>query len=145
MINMKKQKSVGRIISCIHRFTQIHLSNELEPYNIGIGQLHFLMKLYKNDGINQEMLAHFLQTDKATSARAIKKLEKEGFVRRKTDEKDKRAYKIYLTKKAKDLKIKIRRITKNWTNTLLTDFSEEEKNLLFSYLDRIFKNAAEFK
>jgi len=142
---MKKQKSVGRIISCIHRFTHIHLSNELEPYNIGIGQLHFLMKLYKNDGINQEMLAHCLQTDKATSARAIKKLEKEGFVRRKTDEKDKRAYKIYLTKKAKDLKIKIGRITKNWTNTLLTGFSEEEKNLLFSYLDRILKNATEFK
>jgi DNA-binding MarR family transcriptional regulator len=145
MIDMKKHRSVGRIVSCIHRFTHIHLNNELEPYNIGIGQLHFLMKLYKKDGINQEMLAHCLQTDKATSARAIEKLEKEGFVKRKIDQTDKRAYKIYLTKKAKDLKIKIRGITKKWTNSLLTGFSEDEKEILFSFLDRIDKNASDFK
>ena len=142
---MKKHKSVGRIISCIHRFTHIHLNNQLEPLKIGIGQLHFLMRLYNNDGINQETLAHTLKTDKATSARAIKKLEIEGYVTRKKDESDKRAYKIYLTKKARDLQLKIRRITREWTNTLLTDFSEEEKKLLFSFLDRIAQNATHFK
>ncbi len=142
---MKKSKSVGRIISHIHRFTHIHLNNELASYKIGIGQLHFLMKLYHDDGLNQETLAHFLKTDKATSARAIKKLEEEGYVIRKKDESDKRAYKIYLTKKAKDLQPKIRKITRNWTNNLLTDFSNEEKNLLFSFLDRIAQNAAQYK
>jgi DNA-binding MarR family transcriptional regulator len=142
---MKKHRSVGRIISCIHRFTHIHLNNTLEPLKIGIGQLHFLMKLYNNDGINQETLAHCLKTDKATSARAINKLEKEGYVTRKKDETDKRAYKIYLTKKARDLQSKIRRITREWTNTLLTDFSEEEKDLLFFFLDRIAHNATQFK
>ena len=142
---MKKQKSVGRIISRIHRFTHIHLNNKLELFNIGSGQLHFLMKLYKNDGINQETLAHNLQTDKATSARAIKKLEKEGYVRRKIDDTDKRAYKIFLTKKAKDLKPKIKKITRDWTNTLLTGFSVDEKDLMFSFLERIAQNAAEFK
>ena len=128
---MKKFKSVGRIISRIHRFTHIHINSELASFNIGIGQLHFLMKLYHNDGLNQESLAHFLQTDKATSARAIKKLEEEGYVTRKKDESDKRAYKIYLTKKAKELEPEIRNVTRKWTNTLLTDFNNEEKNLLF--------------
>ena len=142
---MIKHKSVGRIISCIHRYTQIHLNNKLKCFKIGIGQLNFLMKLYNKDGINQETLAHCLKIDKATSARAIYKLEKEGFVLRKKDKIDKRAYKIYLTKKAKDLQLKIRNITKEWTNILLTDFSEKEKKLLFSFLERIAQNATLFK
>ena len=142
---MLKHKSVGRIISCIHRYTQIHLNNKLESYKIGIGQLHFLMKLYNNDGINQETLAHCLKIDKATSARAIKKLEKEGFVLRRKDKSDKRAYKIFLTKKAKDLQLKIRKITREWTNALLTDFTENEKKMLFSFLERIAQNATQFK
>ncbi len=80
---MEKNKSVGRIVSCIHRFTAINLHKKLEKYNIGPGQLHFLMILYRHEGINQECLAHELMIDKATSARAIKKLEEEGYVARK--------------------------------------------------------------
>ena len=142
---MEKRKSVGRIISQINRFTHIHINNELSTFRIGIGQLHFLMKLYNDDGINQESLAQYLKTDKATSARAIKKLKDEGFLIRKKDKSDKRAYKIFLTKKAKDLRPKIRKITRKWTETLLTDFNEEEKKLLFSFLERIAQNAELYK
>jgi DNA-binding MarR family transcriptional regulator len=138
---MKDKKSVGRIISCIHRFTHIHLNIELERYKIGIGQLHFLMKLYNKDGINQETLANDLKTDKATSARAIKKLEKEGYVLRKKDSSDNRAYKIYLTKKGKELKPKIKKITRNWTKILTDGFDEKEKEMLFSFLEKIARNA----
>ena len=53
---MEKNKSVGRIVSCIHRFTAINIHKKLEQYNIGPGQLHFLMILYHHEGINQECL-----------------------------------------------------------------------------------------
>ena len=71
---MKKQKSVGRLVSCIHRNIHSYLHHYLEQYELGSGQLHFLMILYKKDGINQETLAEIINIDKATCARAIKKL-----------------------------------------------------------------------
>jgi len=138
---MEKNKSVGRVVSCIHRFTSINLHKKLEKFNIGPGQLHFLMILYHHEGMNQECLAHKLMIDKATSARAIKKLEEEGYVTRMTDENDKRAYKICPTKKAYDFKPVVQKILCEWTDTLLKGFNENEKETLFELLEKIVNNA----
>jgi len=138
---MEKNKSVGRIVSCIHRFTAINLHKKLEKYNIGPGQLHFLMVLYHNEGINQECLSHKLMIDKATSARAIKKLEEEGYITRKVDENDKRAYKISLTEKAYNFKPIVRQILHEWRDILLIDFNEKEKKTLLDLLEKLSKNA----
>jgi len=141
VVKMKDKKSVGRIISCIHRLSYMNLHKKLEKYNIGPGQLHFLMMLYNHDHINQECLAHRLLTDKATSARAIKKLEEEGFVKRLKDEKDRRAYNIILTEKALKLRPIIKKTLFEWTDTLLTDFTEDDKKSLFEKLEKIKENA----
>ena len=138
---MKQQKSVGRLISCIHRNTHIYLHHELESYNLGSGQLHFLILLYNKDGVNQETLAETIKIDKTTCARAIRKLIDQGFVTRKKDPHDKRAYKIFLTKKAIDLKPTIKSILKNCTKELLNGFKKEEKKIIFDFLEQISKNA----
>jgi len=139
---MKRHRSIGRLISCAHRLTTSHIHNELGKYGIGSGQTLFLMRLYRGDGINQEALARDLMTDKATSMRAIKKLELAGYVRREIDPADKRSYKIYLAIKAEKLRPAVRRILDDWTNQLLTGFSREEKEKLFDFLERIVENAA---
>lgn len=46
--------------------------------------------------IKQEELSSYLSIDGANTTRAIKKLEKEGYVIRKQDEKDRRVKRIYL-------------------------------------------------
>lgn len=142
---MNQHKSVGRLISCIHRYGKIHLHHELESYHLGSGQFHFLMALYHKDGIHQEHLADLLRIDKGTCARAIKRLEDEGYVTRAIDTNDKRAYQIFLTEKARDMRPIIRKILHDWTKTLLTGFSEEEKELVFTFLERIAENATKEK
>jgi DNA-binding MarR family transcriptional regulator len=138
---MKQRKSIGRLISCIHRNTHIYLHHELDKYNLGSGQLHFLILLYNKDGVNQETLAETIKIDKATCARAIKKLMDQGFITRKKDVHDKRSYKICLTTKAIELKPTIRSILKNSTKELLNGFTKEEEILFFEFLERISKNA----
>jgi DNA-binding MarR family transcriptional regulator len=138
---MKKQKSVGRLISCTHRNIHSYLHHQLETYELGSGQLHFLMILYKQDGVNQETLAEKINIDKATCARAIKKLIDHGFVTRQKDPNDKRSYQLHLTKKAIELKPILRTILKNLSKQLLKDFSREEEQKFFEYLERISKNA----
>jgi len=119
------------------------MHEQLEEYNLGSGQFHFLMMLYRRDGVNQETLAETLHIDKATSARAIKKLEQQGFVTKKRDENDRRNYNIFLTEKAKKIKPKIKDILNDWTKILLKDISKEEQNQLFNLLEKIAQNATE--
>jgi len=138
---MKHIKSIGRYISYIHRQFHIYINQQLNPYEIGSGQFHFLMLLYKKDGINQETLAEELKIDKATCARAIHKLQELGYIIRERDVEDKRCYNIYLTDKAEQLHHTCKSILKKWTTQLLNDFTEEEKEQFFSYLERIGANA----
>jgi DNA-binding MarR family transcriptional regulator len=88
-------------IAHIYRSQLAYMAKELETYRVGSGQFEFLLFLYHKDGVSQETLAKLLKVSKATSARAIRDLEKEGYVRRQRDEHDNRAYKVYLLKKEK--------------------------------------------
>lgn len=138
---MDEPKSVGRYISCIYRNFHKYMHEQLKQYDLGSGQFHFLMMLYKKDGVNQETLAETLNIDKATSARAIKKLEEKGYVTRTRDENDRRNYNVFLTEKAQTLKPQIKSILKNWTDFLLTNISKKEQEQLFIILDKISQNS----
>jgi DNA-binding MarR family transcriptional regulator len=138
---MEKPRSIGRYISCIHRNFHIYLHHQLGDYHLGSGQVHFLMMLYTHERINQETLANHLHIDKATVARAIKKLEQEGYILRKKDESDRRSNNIFLTEKAKQLRPKIKSILRYWTQQLLEGIEEEDQDHLFILLEKITMNA----
>jgi len=139
---MNNQVSIGRLASIIFRSSQVHMNNELKKYNIGIGQIYFLKKLRDKDGMNQEHLAESLNFSKATSTRAIKKLELEGYIIRKKDNIDKRAYNVFITKKGKKLMNIFRNISSDWTDILLTGFKENEKELFINFLKKTIENAS---
>ena len=80
------------------------------------------------------------KVNKATTARAIDKLVKEGYVIRKKDPTDKRAYKIYLTDKGKKIEPEIKKILQQLTITLSSDFSEDEKKSIFVLLEKMSQN-----
>jgi DNA-binding MarR family transcriptional regulator len=107
--------SLGKWISILYRYGQINMTHQFKKHNIGIGQHYmFLLPLFHNDGITQEQLSLKLNVDKATTARAVKKLEDEGYILRKIDETDKRAYHICLTNKSINIQPEIREILTDW-------------------------------
>jgi len=84
----KKEESLGRMVSILHRIGQSHLGKMLEPYNIGAGQIAFLAELLLVDGISQAEVASNFRCDKATAARAIQHLERHGYVERRQSAKE---------------------------------------------------------
>ncbi|MFZ5944492.1 MAG: MarR family winged helix-turn-helix transcriptional regulator [Bacillota bacterium] len=141
---MNENKSIGRWISVLHRLGQIYLDRELQPFNLSSGQIIFLLALFKEDGVSQEKLATFLCIDKGTTARAIAKLEEAGFVNRQNCPLDKRINKIFLTEKSLEIKPKLLKIINIWTTQLTKDFSEEEKGLILSLLNKMAYNAVDY-
>lgn len=135
---MKKEcEHIGRYISQIYRKGRSFISKELSDLGIGSGQVMFLLELYRGDGKNQEEIADALNIDKGTTARAIKKLEKEGFLIREKDKIDKRAYKIYLSEKGKSTKDTIYSIMDKLEEKRTDNLNEEEKNTLIILLKKI--------
>lgn len=139
---LKNKNLTGKWISLIYRYGQNFIGQELKKLDIGSGQYIFITALYHKDGVNQEEISEYLKIDKGTTARAIKKLEEQGYIIRKEDDNDKRAYKVYLTDKALYVKPEICKAMKKWTNILSEGFDEEEKELTLSFLERMADNAA---
>jgi len=140
----RDNSSIGKWISTIHRHMHIYIFKELQPYNIGKGQFIFLMTLIKKDGINQEELSEILHFDKGTTAKALKKLEREGYIERKQDPNDKRAYRVYITEKTLAVKPVLDKIKKNLTEIMASDFTKEEKEMTLVLLKRMAENISQF-
>lgn len=136
--------SINRWLSILYRYGQVYISKQMEPYDIGSGQYIFLLALYKKDGISQEEISDHLKIDKATTAKAIKRLEGEDYIKRDINFKDKRAYKVFLTQKALDIKPVIKNILKNWSDILSEGLSEDEKSTVLDLLSRMAKNAFKY-
>lgn len=139
-MEINKKEPISRYISQIHRKGGAVITKELSQYGVGVGQLMFLIELYREDGIHQEVLCERLHIDKGTTARAVKKLEEEQFIVRVKDDQDKRAYKIYLTDKSKLLEKSIFCVLDQWNEMLSVDLTKEERVILINILKKICTN-----
>jgi DNA-binding MarR family transcriptional regulator len=137
---MAQKESIGRLISSIHRNIYIYIDSEFKEHGIGSGQFSFLRALQSEDGINQETLTAKFGVNKATTARAIGKLMQEGYAIRKRDETDNRAYKIYLTKKGREIEPKMKSVSQRLTEALTTGLTENEKASVIRLLEKMSQN-----
>lgn len=139
--NKEGNRSFGLHLSIILRRGQMYLDRELEPLNVRAGQIPILRILGIKDGINQESIRKFLHLDKGTIAKTIKPLIRNGYVTRKTDPRDKRAYQIFLTGKGREILPDVKDALAKWTEVLTTDFTEKEKDMAYDLLWRMSDNA----
>lgn len=130
-------ENIGRYFSQMYRKGRIFYTQELKKFGLGSGQSIFLFQLYKKDGVTQEELANTLYIDKGTTARSLKTLEEQGFIKKEHVVSDKRLNMIYLTEKALKLEEEITNILKKWDGILSNSLSSEEKETLLQLLKKI--------
>lgn len=123
----------------IFRNTQSYLEKVLKSYDLSSGTYPYLFILEKNEGISQIQISNEIGNDKAMSTRAINKLIEGGFVYRNQDEKDNRAYKLYLTPKSKEIIPKIREEIQTVIDLITEDLSKEEMSVTMESLKKIFE------
>ncbi|WP_297420325.1 MarR family winged helix-turn-helix transcriptional regulator [Clostridium sp.] len=138
---MECYQHIGKYIGEIHRTSGIYFSKKFSKFGIGAGQYLFLLNLYKNDGITQEELTEKVKLDKATTARAIKKLEDEGYVKRVKKENDRRAYKLQVTEKAEQIKEEVYLIMDEWESKIRSNLTDEESEELAKLLEKLSKSS----
>ena len=135
-----QNESFGRYISVIYRHLQILLNNRLNPYGIGSGQYIFISAIHKNPGISQKDLTNLIKIDRATTAKALIKLEANGYVNRITDKDDKRYNQLYLTQKGIEFIPILNEILDDLTAVLSQGMDSDEYSKTIDSLKIIFDN-----
>lgn len=130
----------GRYISVIYRHLHILLNNRLKPYGVGSGQYIFVSGIYNNPGISQKDLTELIKIDRATTAKALLKLEANGYIDRAQNKDDKRYNKLYLTKKGMDFIPILNEIQTDLTNMLSEGMDSSEYSESIRLLKLIFNN-----
>ncbi|HML04204.1 MAG TPA: MarR family winged helix-turn-helix transcriptional regulator [Methanobacterium sp.] len=135
--------SIGLIFSMIHRTHMIFINDKIKDMDITAGQIPFLMVLSREEGITQDELAAHFHIDKGVVARALRKMEDNGYLFREIDPFNRRRHLIYLTGKGKNTVPQIIDIDKKWENSMHSQISKDEYNQVFGVLKKMALNCLE--
>ena len=117
------------MITTISRAHLAFLFNEIEKLGISGGQFQFLVGLSKMDGITQEELANSFHMNQSTIARALRRLEDAGMVKRTVDKNNRRKNIITLTEKGRSAVENINKKDKKWEEKISSISSDEKAKL----------------
>ncbi|MCT6924892.1 MULTISPECIES: MarR family winged helix-turn-helix transcriptional regulator [Bacillales] len=129
-------REIGMIARALDSISNI----EFKEYDLTKGQYLYLVRICENPGIIQEKLAEMIKVDRTTAARAIQKLETNGFIEKRNDEHNKKIKKLFPTTKGKTIFPIIKRENDHSNNIALTGFSTEEAEQIFQLLKRVREN-----
>lgn len=129
-------REIGMIARALDSISNI----EFKDLDLTRGQYLYLVRIYENPGIIQEKLAEMIKVDRTTAARAIKKLEMQGFIQKLPDEQNKKIKKLFPTEKGKKVYPLLRREGEHSMEVALSGFTSEEKETISALLHRVRKN-----
>lgn len=140
-----KITSLTKLNGKIYRNTQCYMDKRLEKFKLSTGIYPYLLILNENEGISQNEISRELNVDKAMSARTVRKLIELGYIKKRENKEDIRAYKLFLTDKGRKIIPEIRKVINNWIDILVEGCSEEEKEIGINFLDKVLFNAQKYK
>lgn len=136
---------LGKWISILYRIEQNFFDKQYKAYGLDGGRYAYLLCLFRQEGITQEAISKYVNVDKATTARAINKLEAMGYVYRVAEPADKRAYRVFLTEKARLLEPAMRKVLQEWAELITTDLSLTEKETVYTLMQQMAERAVVVK
>lgn len=131
----------GAAVSIANRGQLVFLNNRLRPPGLSAGQFPVLMLLAKKQDIMQETLVRHYRLDKGTIARAVKKLEAAGFIRRIVDPANRRAVRLYLTGKGERSIPALQKINREWETQVYSGLSGKERVTLHNLMRTVAGNS----
>lgn len=103
-------------------------------------QHHFLMHIAKQGACTQNHIAEAMEVSAAAVAVSLKKLEKGGYIEKRTSLEDGRSNVIVLTAKGEDVVEKSRLMFEDVDEKMFNSLTEEQQMQLHAYMEQIIKN-----
>lgn len=129
-----------REIGMIDRALDSIANVEFKQVELARRQYLYLVRIYEHPGIISEQLSNLIKVDRTTVARAVKKLEENGFIERRNDAANKKIKRLFVTARGEKLYQFIIRENRYSNEEALKGFSPEEAQQVHDYLVRIRQN-----
>ena len=124
----------------LQRAVRAYADQRAARYGITRAQWAVLVKLHREEGLQQAKLAKLLDIQPITLTRLIDRLCTSGLVERRADANDRRANCLYLTPAARPLMVKLRSLRDEINQTALSPLKPAEADRLLAQLDLIKEN-----
>lgn len=131
-VNLFKNNDIKFItfISIIHRQYMVYLNNCLKKEGITASHAPILTYLLHNGTSCQDEIGNQFKIDKGSIARSIQKLQENQFINKEIDEKNRRKYQLSLTKKGKEVALKIMDLNNEWETLIYSTCDIDEKTII---------------
>src|SRR6266699_1816540 len=130
----------GLLIARLAHIHRTRIDEYLSKHNLHVGQEMLLKYLWNQDGLSQKEIGEFMEIQSATVTRMVIRMERAGFVERRTDPDDQRVSRVYLTQRGRSLQPVVEQGWMAIEQQILADFSLEERLLLRRFLEQIYRN-----
>lgn len=134
-----KNSVQGYILDIFHKYFQKNFA-WMAKLQLHPGQVPMLRLLRMNEGLSQKEIAGKLNIKPPTVNVSVQRMEKAGLVDRRTDGKDQRITRIYLTEKGREIDNKIAAVMDVNEEIITKNFTESELCLLKRMLQQIREN-----
>ena len=139
---LEMESSIGLIVKLAEKSLERALDSELkERCNLTGGQWKVIIVLAISDGLTQKELASLVFVETSTLVPILDKMEKIGFVQRKSDPNDRRINRIYLTTKARRIVDMIVDCIMNFRKVVTKNISEKDLYITRKILKQMAQNA----
>jgi DNA-binding MarR family transcriptional regulator len=122
------------------KFLRVCAHGTLEEIGLYRGQQFILHVLWENEGITHSELAERSCVQPATITNALQRMEKAGLVERRSDERDQRVSRVYLTDAGRSMREKAEQVWRRMEAQAFAGFSGEEQSTLRELLMRVQEN-----
>ena len=141
-MSIKREKSVGYVVNHLSRAMTQALNDAIKDLGVSPGQVPVLMCLWEQDGLTQRELYERVSIEQATMSNTLKRMERDGLVRRKPDPRDRRAARILLTAKAKKLQPPVSDAIKAVNKQAIGGLKKKDKKCLMDLMGAMIDNLA---
>lgn len=119
------------------------LGRALEPYDLKIAQLDMLMNLYRHPGQSQHELARRLLVGRSNITMLLPQLERQGLVRRRNDDADRRVMRLHLTEEGEDRLMKALAVYTELIDRVMAQSTPDECEAMGEQMRRITEALSE--
>lgn len=136
----QQEKNIQNLLLELAHIYFLKVYNQLEEFGLHPGQVPVMKAIYHREGMSQRELADWLHIKPPTVAVSIKRMEKNGLVERRPDEKDQRVTRIYLTDYGREINGKIKHVLEENETALIAGFEEGEIYLFRRFFKQMIQN-----
>jgi MarR family transcriptional regulator, transcriptional regulator for hemolysin len=133
-------QALGFVIHDVARMLRWEFDRRAQTIGLTRSQWFVLAFLLREDGVQQQRLAELMELTPITMTGLLDRLERDGWVERRPDPDDRRAKRIYLTKKVLPVLKKIRALGKEVRESAVAGLTETEQQNLIALLLKVRTN-----